>query len=179
MKTSALVRTQSALKRAVSVFAYLVGLAEHRFCPLCYETGSSTGAGGDSGRQQNCSSRRVIHGTAVRTLLVLALLSFGLTAFAQDMATTKQKAEQGDAAAQLFLGILYKDGQGVPQDYAQAAIWFRKAAEQGDAGAQFMLGASYANGKGVPQDYAQAAVWFRKAAEQGNATAQILLGILY
>jgi TPR repeat protein len=48
-------------------------------------------------------------------------------------------------------------GWGVPQDYAQAAIWYRKAAEQGSAEAQFNLGLLYDNGLGVPLDYSQAA----------------------
>jgi TPR repeat protein len=93
--------------------------------------------------------------------------------------TMLSEAKSGDAAAQFNLGILYKDGQGVPQDFAQAAVWFRKAAEQGDAHAQFCLGALYSFGQGVPQDYAQAAVWYRKAAEQGDAGAQGNLGALY
>jgi hypothetical protein len=70
-------------------------------------------------------------------------------------------------------------GQGVPQDYAEAAVWFRKAAEQGYAYAQSMLGHAYENGQGVPQDYAQAALWYGKAAEQGDALAQWSLGTLY
>ncbi len=49
-------------------------------------------------------------------------------------------AEQGDANAQLFLGIMYENGQGVPQDYAEAVKWYRKAAEQGLANAQYNLG---------------------------------------
>ncbi|MDD4887874.1 MAG: tetratricopeptide repeat protein, partial [Thiomonas sp.] len=66
-----------------------------------------------------------------------------------------------------------------PQDYAQAASWFRKAADQGDARAQCNLGLRYYNGQGVPQDYAQAASWYRKAADQGYARAQYNLGVLY
>jgi TPR repeat protein len=38
-------------------------------------------------------------------------------------------AEHGDAHAQLSLGGLYYNGQGVQQDYAEAAKWTRKAAE--------------------------------------------------
>lgn len=56
---------------------------------------------------------------------------------------------------QSLLGILYHNGQGVAQDYAQAAVWFRKAANQGDADAQSNLGSAYSNGQGVPQDVAQ------------------------
>jgi hypothetical protein len=37
-------------------------------------------------------------------------------------------AEQGKAAAQSNLGLMYAKGQGVPQDYAEAVRWFRKAA---------------------------------------------------
>jgi TPR repeat protein len=74
---------------------------------------------------------------------------------------------------------LYDDGDGVPQDYAQAAFWYRKAAEQGQVGAQFLLGYLYHKGQGVPQDDTQAAAWYRKAAEQGHADAQEHLGDLY
>jgi len=55
----------------------------------------------------------------------------------------RQEAEQGHAEAQFNLGLMYIDGQGVPQDYTQAAQWYRKAAEQGDATAQGMLRARY------------------------------------
>lgn len=39
--------------------------------------------------------------------------------------------EQGQAEGQSNLGILYDLGQGVKQDYVEAAKWYRKAAEQG------------------------------------------------
>ena len=76
-------------------------------------------------------------------------------------------------------GLCTTRGRGVPQDYTQAALWYRKAAEQGNAEAQYDLGALYVKGQGVPQDYAQAALWYRKAAEQGDAEAQWRLGGLY
>jgi hypothetical protein len=47
---------------------------------------------------------------------------------------------------------------GVPQDYRQAADWYRKAAEQGLAEAQYGLGFLYHNGNGVPKDETQATV---------------------
>ena len=74
---------------------------------------------------------------------------------------------------------MYANGQGVPQDYAQAAVWYRKAAEQGDADAQTIVGVMYVNGHGVSQDYAQALIWYRKAADQGNGRAQLGLGLMY
>ena len=50
------------------------------------------------------------------------------------------------AKAQYFLGLMYGEGQGVPQDYAEAVKWHRKAAEQGVAEAQYNLGITYGNG---------------------------------
>ncbi len=75
-------------------------------------------------------------------------------------------AEQGVAEAQFLLGVMYDKGQGVPQDYAKAAGWWRKAAEQGDPIAQYDLGVAYHNGEGVPQDYVQAHRWFNLAASR-------------
>ena len=60
--------------------------------------------------------------------------------YAAALAEWQPLAEQGHALAQFALGFMYDSGEGVPQDHAQAAIWYRKAAEQGDAKAQNNLG---------------------------------------
>ena len=75
-------------------------------------------------------------------------------------------AEQGNANAQHNLGVMYGEGKGVPQDYAEALKWYRKAAEQGYATAQHNLGVMYGKGLGVPQDEAQAYMWFKLAASR-------------
>jgi uncharacterized protein len=80
-------------------------------------------------------------------------------------------AEQGDASAQHALGLMYANGQGVPQDYAAAVSWYRKAAEQGYARAQFNLGFMYLGGDGVPQDYVLAHMWLNLAAARGDKGA--------
>ena len=74
-------------------------------------------------------------------------------------------AEQGNTEAQIVLGWMYYNGEGVPQDFAEAAAWYRKAAKQGDAGAQTTLWEMYLHGEGVPQDDVEAVAWHRKAAE--------------
>jgi uncharacterized protein len=100
-----------------------------------------------------------------------------------DYATAIQEwrtlAEQGHADAQNNLGYMYREGEGVPQNYVEAVKWYRPAAEQGDAQAQINLGFMYSNGYGVPQNDVEAAKLFRKAAEQGLARAQHNLGIMY
>jgi len=54
-------------------------------------------------------------------------------------------------------GSCTNEGQGVPQDYAEAIKWFRKAADQDRPDAQYNLGVMYQNSQGVPRDYAEAA----------------------
>ena len=94
---------------------------------------------------------------------------------ALSLAALRQMAA-GDAMAQFHLGVMYHKGEGVPQDDAETAKWFRRAAEQGLAVAQFNFGVAYHKGMGVPQDDAEAVRWFRRAAEQGLAQAQCGLG---
>ena len=84
----------------------------------------------------------------------------------------RKAAEQGYANAQYNLGVMYDNGEGVPQDYQEAMSWYRKAAEQGNASAQYNLGVSYANGQGVPQDYVQAHKWINLAASRTKENAE-------
>src|SRR6185503_2309243 len=82
------------------------------------------------------------------------------------------QAAQGEAKAQSRLGDLYRDGQGVPQNYTKARQWYEQAAAQGNAWAQSNLGWMYAKGEGVPQDYEKARLWMEQAAAQGDVDAQ-------
>ena len=120
-----------------------------------------------------------LHKKICLKLLVILILTMAVVASSQNIATLKERVADGDANAQTNLADAYAFGKGVPQDYTQAAVWYRKAAEQGDAGAQYNLGVLYDGGLGLPQEHAQAAVWYRKAADQGDADAQINLGALY
>ena len=106
--------------------------------------------------------------------------------YATALKLLKPLAEQGHADAELSLGMMYDNGQGVPQDYAEAMKWYRKAADQGGAGAQAALGDMYGQGRfgqgggwAVPTDFVEAAKWYRKAADQGLAGAQAVLGFMY
>jgi TPR repeat protein len=94
-----------------------------------------------------------------------------------EVAALRKAAERGDADAMVSLGIRYEKGTGIPQDFAQAAVWYRKAAEQGNAVAGYFLGFLYSNGRGVPNDYAQAVVWYRKG-NKATRTGRSVLGTL-
>lgn len=89
------------------------------------------------------------------------------------------KAEQGDADAQLRLGIRYYNGDGTTKNPEEAVVWFRKAAEQGNMVAQYYLGIHYYNGDGTAKNTEEAVAWFRKAAEQGHGEAQYRLAKCY
>jgi hypothetical protein len=97
----------------------------------------------------------------------------------EDAKVSRINAERGDAKAQYSLGHMYYHGQGVGQDYAEAARWYRKGADQGDAKCQYGLGYMYYRGQGVSQDYAEAVRWYREGTAQGDAMAQDGLGLLY
>jgi TPR repeat protein len=91
----------------------------------------------------------------------------------------RARAEQGDTKAQFDLASMYYYGKGVPQDYGEAARWYRRGAEQRNVKAEDGLGYMYFQGLAVPQDYTEAANWYRKAADQGYAKAQYDLGNMY
>lgn len=99
--------------------------------------------------------------------------------YATALGLLRPLAEQGDAAAQCYLGLAYDNGQGVPQDYRMAAAWLRKAADQGFPAAEHNLGVLYEHGQGVAQDYAAAASWYRKAADHGLIFAQVNLALMH
>lgn len=97
----------------------------------------------------------------------------GVGAFVrQDYATTLAVfgplAARGDARAQAYLGFMYANGYGVPQNYIEAANWLRLASEQGYPAAQYWLGLMYDKGHGVPQDYVQAYKWLDLAVARAT-----------
>ena len=77
-------------------------------------------------------------------------------------------AEQGDALAQLLLGLMYDEGKGAAQDYVEAVKWYRRSAELGNASAQNNLGFMYAQGQGVLKDYVIAHMWFNLSFSNGS-----------
>jgi TPR repeat protein len=93
----------------------------------------------------------------------------GISAFnRQDYLSASQVfiplAEQGDPAAQTYLGFMFETGRGVPQNYTEAAMWYRRAAEQGDSLAQYSLGLLYDHGFGVPRNIVEASKWLNLSA---------------
>lgn len=88
-------------------------------------------------------------------------------------------ANLGDAIAQCYLGIFYKNGCGVAPDLTQAVFWWRKSSDQEVAAAQTSLGLCYLRDNGMEQDYIEAVSLFTKAADKEYAEAQYILGDCY
>jgi uncharacterized protein len=89
-------------------------------------------------------------------------------------------ADQGNAVAETYMGIMYVSGDGVAADNARGLDFLRKATDQGFVDAQAVMGILYGRGyAGLPRDDRQAAIWNRKAAEQGHVDAEARLGEAY
>ena len=85
-------------------------------------------------------------------------------------------AELDDPQSQNRLGLMYRDGRGVPQDEDDALSWFLRAARQNFSTAMWNLAELYAHRKNNPFE---AAVWYRKAASMGHADCMYRLAALY
>ena len=74
----------------------------------------------------------------MKRAIVFLILSMvvPVMAGAQDLASLeqmRQSAEQGNADAQLEMGILYEFGYHMPKNNVTALAWYLRSAEQGDA----------------------------------------------
>jgi uncharacterized protein len=99
--------------------------------------------------------------------------------FVQAVAIWQPLAEAGDPRAETYLGMMYDNGYGVPQDRAEAFRLFERAANRGYASAQYHLAFMYNHGRGVQRSQTEALKWYQLAAAQGDVAAQYNLGKLY
>jgi len=81
-------------------------------------------------------------------------------------------ARRGDARAETYLGFMYENGRGVPQNMDEAARWLRSAAVAGDPLAQFIFADLWDKGFGVRQDPVTAEVWFNLAAARAGGRSR-------
>ena len=116
---------------------------------------------------------------AAASLTDAALAEFRQGRFAEALREWLQAAQGGDARADLYVGVMYDGGLGVPHDPARALAWYRRAAEAGSAAGAFNVGVLYDSGVGVAQDQRRAATWYARAAARGFARAQYNLGLMY
>jgi hypothetical protein len=81
-------------------------------------------------------------------------------------------AELGDARAQTVLALMYKYGEGTPEDQQKAFEWYRRAANLDYPPAQFNLGLMFHEGIGTEENSESAIKWYNKAALTGFERAK-------
>lgn len=85
----------------------------------------------------------------------------------------KKSADLGLSRAQLWVGYMYANGDGVKRDLHKAAEYYQKAAEQ-DVGAAFLeLANLYEVGEGVEQDVKLAQEYLRRAVRMDAVPAEL------
>jgi len=78
-----------------------------------------------------------------------------------------------------FLGLMYGEGWGIPEDYHKAVSWFQKAAKAGHPLATYNLAIAYDNGLGVSKSPCQAFQLYMHLAQQDYAAAMQPVGNMY
>ncbi len=88
----------------------------------------------------------------------------------------RERAEAGDAEAQVELGLACRSGKGVDKDPVEAVKWFRKAAQQSHPRGLYHLGFCHYAGVGVKKDKLEAVKWWTKAVVMGDDMSKQTLG---
>jgi TPR repeat protein len=86
---------------------------------------------------------------------------------------TRQAAELGYVPAEEAVGMMYANGKGVQQNYAEAGQWWIKAAEGGNLRAANNAAMLYRNGEGVPRDRTIADKWAKVVADHVASGSQV------
>lgn len=115
-----------------------------------------------------CMCVLALNGQAMADPMADATSAYDAGDYAKAAKLFSPLAEKGNVEAQYILGVMYRAGRGVPQDFKAAKKWYQLAAEQGNALAQFNLGWMYASGKSVPRDNVRARMWFNIAIANAN-----------
>lgn len=97
--------------------------------------------------------------TALAGEIVAGLAAYQNGDYARALSEFQSLADEGDITAQYYMGELYLQGQGVPQDFEKAVKWFSLAAEFGHGHAQANLGALLTLGLGTRRDLETAYYW--------------------
>lgn len=83
------------------------------------------------------------------------------------------------AKAAGFIGRMYLRGDGLPQNFERARVWFERGIKLRDAQSQYGMGLMLLNGWGGKENVKRASELFQFAAAADYAPAQVELGRLY
>lgn len=143
---------------------------------------------GENGRSQNYQtasillSALVIDGYAPAQSALAYMHYHGLSveaSLAKAVGLFELAAGQEDPFGMNWLGKLYENGEGLPQDDEKALFWVKKSAEAGYVPSIFLMGDYYLEGRVVQQDYQQAMAWYQKGAKLNDSGSLTSLGYMY
>lgn len=101
-----------------------------------------------------------------------------LKRFSEAHTALNKIANKGDAEAQYYLAVLYRNGHGTERDLEKAHYWFKKSARLNHTKSQYELGMSYKSGLGTGKNIQKAHYWFSRAAANKHNKAQRQLELL-
>lgn len=110
-------------------------------------------------------------------LVLILTLVVGCTSFPSpenQFQAQLTKAGQGSSQAQYSVGVMYKNGRGVPVDIRKSCYWFEKAANQNDALAQLEVSRCYEMSDGLGVNLDEARKWLLVSASNSINPAQAL-----
>jgi len=85
----------------------------------------------------------------------------------------------GNCLAAEYLGTIFAEGLGTPQDDDAARLRFEAASRNYSPYSDYSLGLIYESGKGVSADIAKALIYYRASAQRNFGSAQYRLGLAY
>jgi len=97
------------------------------------------------------------------------------------LAGLREIALGGNADAQLLLGTMLFNGEGVEADYIEGLRWFKSAADAGNPAAAFALASAYRTGAGTARNDAEARRYFerdRKSTRLNSSHANISYAVV-
>lgn len=83
------------------------------------------------------------------------------------------------AKAAGYIGRMYLRGDGLPQNFERARVWFERGIKFKDAQSQYGMGLALLNGLGGKENIKRASELFQLAAAADYAPAQVEIGRLY
>ena len=113
------------------------------------------------------AERAVTSGSTVGRIVFANCMNSGYGGYGRDPGRAaslfREASARGHPVGMYSLGIMLRDGAGVPRDTAQALKLFEEAHGKGDPRGSYLLGQFYAGGEGLPKDEGRSAEFYRRA----------------
>lgn len=97
--------------------------------------------------------------------------------YEKGMTLLHKSADKGNPAAMNYIGIAYKNGNGVTKNLDEALKWYDKGS-RGLLHSSRNIAGIYFDGDGVSQDHKKAMAYYRKSAAKGDTHSMIKIAYL-